>query len=105
IDCYIINTGFFLDKKVKPAHTLGLIEDIVLNKAKFVPFGKISSLEYYPMEGFEVPFGDAEYMEQVALRMKDRYDYIAGLDDFNKLPEDALEAIKKVVDEAEKAAK
>lgn len=105
IDCYIINTGFFLETKVKPAHTLGLIEDIVLEKAKFVPFGPITSLEYLPMEGFEVPFDDAEYMKQVALRMKDRYDYVAGLDDFNKLPEEALAAIKVVVDEAEKAAK
>ena len=105
IDCYIINTGFFLEKKVKPADTLGLIEDIVLEKAKFVKFGPIDELEYYPMEGFEVPFNDPEYLKQLALRMKDRLEYVSTLDDFNKLPEDALEAIKKVVAEAEKAAK
>ena len=105
IDCYIINTGSFLEKKVKPADTLGLIEDIVLEKAKFVPFGPFSSLEYYPLEGFEVPFKDPEYLKQLALRMEDRLEYVSTLDDFNKLPQDAIDAIKVVVEEAKKAVK
>ena len=105
IDCYIINTGSFLEKKVKPADTLGLIEDIVLEKAKFVPFGPFSSLEYYPLAGFEVPFEDPEYIKQLALRMEDRLEYVSTLDDFNKLPQDAIDAIKVVVEEAKKAVK
>ena len=35
VDCYIVNTGDFMGKKVKPADTLGILEAIVENKADF----------------------------------------------------------------------
>ena len=47
---------------------------------------------------------DKEYIEQLKARMQDRLNYVTNLDEaeggFNKLPEDAAAAIKKVVDEA-----
>ncbi|HHX80888.1 MAG TPA: phosphoenolpyruvate carboxykinase (ATP) [Acholeplasmataceae bacterium] len=99
IDCYIINTGFFLDKKIGPKTTLGLIEDIVTEKAKFEPFGPFSALEYYPIEGYLPDFTDRTYLEMVKARLLDRLNYVSELDDFNKLPEEALNAIKKVTEE------
>jgi phosphoenolpyruvate carboxykinase (ATP) len=98
VDCYI-NTGFFLDKKIGPKTTLGLIEDIVTDKAKFQKFGPFSALEYYPIEGFIPDFQDDNYLEMVKARLLDRLDYISDLDNFNKLPEEALNAIKKVTEE------
>ena len=48
--------------------------------------------------------GDKEYVAQLKARMQDRLNYVTKLDTeeggFNKLPEDAAAAIKKVVDEA-----
>ena len=37
--------------------------------------------------------------------MEDRLEYVSTLDDFNKLPQDAIDAIKVVVEEAKKAVK
>lgn len=99
VDCYIINTGFFLDQKVTPKVTLGLIEDIVTEKAKFEQFGPFADLEYMPINGFVPKFEDKEYLEMVKARMKDRVDYINQLSEFDRLPEEAIEAMKKVVNE------
>ena len=99
VACYIINTGFFLEKKVTPAVTLGLIEDIVMDKATFVPFGPFSDLEYLPIEGFEVNFEDKSYVQLVKDRMLDRYNDVLEKDGLDKLPEEALNAIKKVAEE------
>ena len=35
VDCYILNTGEFMGTKVKPAHTLGIIEAIVMSISGF----------------------------------------------------------------------
>lgn len=99
VDCYIINTGFFGEKKVTPAVTLGLIEDIVENKATFKQFGPFSGLQYYSIPGYEPNFEDANYRQEVKARMSDRLGFVSNIDEYNKLPEEAINAIKKVVDE------
>ena len=99
VDCYIINTGFFGEKKVTPAVTLGLIEDIVENKATFKQFGPFSGLQYYEIPGYEPNFEDASYRQEVKARMSDRLGFVSKIEEYNKLPEEAIEAIKKVVDE------
>ena len=47
---------------------------------------------------------DPAYIEQLKARMQDRLTYVLSLDEaeggFNKLPADAAEAIKRVVDQA-----
>lgn len=99
VDCYIINTGFFLDKKVTPKVTLGLIEEIVQKKANFVQFGPFKELAYLPIEGYEPNFNDASYVQLVKERMASRLTYVEGLTGKEVLPEDAIEAIRKVVKE------
>lgn len=99
VDCYIINTGFFLEQKVTPKVTLGLIEDIVTENAKFEKFGPFTDLEYMPIEGFIPNFNDNEYLQMVKARMLNRLEFVSQLSDFDRLPEEALNAIKKVADE------
>ena len=99
VDCYIINTGFFGETKVTPSVTLGLIEDIVTDNAKFEKFGPFSSLEYYRIPGYEPDFNDAEYCKNVKARMQDRLDFVSKLDNLDKLPEEALNAIKETINE------
>lgn len=96
VDCYIINTGFFLEDKITPKVTLGLIEDIVTKKAKFEEFGLFENVEYMPIEGFNPNFEDKDYILMVKERMKDRLSYVKELDEFNRLPNEALEAIEKL---------
>ena len=100
VECYIINTGFFLEKKITPKVTLGLIENIVTGKATFQKFGPFTELQYLPIEGFEPNFKDSNYVKMVAERMQDRLSYVEELDSVNRLPEEALSAIRKVTEEA-----
>ena len=99
IECYIINTGSFMDKKVSKEITLESIETIVKEEARFVPFGPLSELEYMPVEGFEPNFEDSEYLKEVKARLQDRLDYVNKLEGNEKLPDEAINAIKKVIDE------
>lgn len=104
VDCYIINTGDFMGKKVKPADTLGILETIVEGKAQFKPWGPFSDIEIMDWEGFVPDLKDAEYVSQLKARMQDRVNAVEGFatkkDGYDKLPEDAVAAIKKVVSEA-----
>lgn len=99
VDCYIINTGFFKDIKVTPQVTLGLIEDIVTDKAKFEKFGDFSDLQYYKISGYEPDFTDKEYCANLKARMQDRLNYLTSLEGMEKLPDVAIEAIEKAIKE------
>lgn len=103
VDCYILNTGDFMGKKVQPKHTLGIIEAIVEGSAKFEKFANFSDIEIMNVEGFEADFKNKEYAHEFKKRMQDRIDFVksretqkAGLD---KLPLDALEALQNVINQ------
>ena len=107
VDCYIINTGDFMGKKVQPKDTLGILESIVEGTATFKPWGPFSDIEIMEWEGFVPDFSNKEYVDQLQKRMQDRVDFVASRDTekggFDKLPAEALEALKKVVAEAHNA--
>ena len=104
VDCYIINIGDFMGKKVKPADTLGILETIVEEKAEFKPWVPFSDIEIMDWEGFVPDLKDPEYVAQLKARMQDRVNAVEGFatkkDGYDKLPDEALAALKKVVDEA-----
>lgn len=104
VDCYIINTGDFMGKKVQPKDTLGILEAIVEGRASFKQWGQFSDIEIFEWEGFIPNLNDSKYVEQLKARMLDRYHYVTELDTvengYNKLPVDAANALKKVVEEA-----
>ncbi|MFT4007375.1 MAG: phosphoenolpyruvate carboxykinase (ATP) [Lacrimispora sp.] len=103
VDCYIINTGDFMGKKVQPKDTLGILEAIIEKQADFKPWGPFSDIEIFEWEGFVPNLEDASYAEQLKARMQDRVNFVAKIatakEGYDKLPDDALEAIQKVVDE------
>ena len=103
VDCYIINTGDFMGKKVQPKDTLGILEAIVERKADFKPWGPFSDIEILEWEGFVPDMNDEEYVAQLKARMNDRVNEIKAFaiekGGYDKLPADALAAIQKVVDE------
>ena len=103
VDCYIINTGDFMGKKVQPKDTLGILETIVEGKASFKPWGHFSDIEIMEWEGFVPDMNDKEYLEQLKARMTDRVQFVKSLETvkegYDKLPADALEAIEKVLKE------
>ncbi|NNJ32396.1 phosphoenolpyruvate carboxykinase (ATP) [Lacrimispora defluvii] len=103
VDCYIINTGDFMGKKVQPKDTLGILEAIVDKKAEFKQWGPFTDIEIFEWEGFVPDLNDPAYAEQLKARMQDRVKFVANMsvakEGYDKLPDDALEAIQKVVDQ------
>ena len=99
VDCYIINTGDYLGKKVTKEVSLGVIETVVDGKAHFELFGGLPGMEYLPVEGYEVPDMNGEYAELIRDRMQFRLDYLKAFNDANlehQIPQDALESIKTI---------
>lgn len=101
VDCYILNTGDFMGKKVQPKDTLGILEAIIEGSAKFEKWGNFSDIQTMCLEGFDANFDNKEYALEFKKRMQDRVDFIksrevekAGLD---KLPSDALQALENVI--------
>lgn len=88
VDCYILNTGFFLDKKVKKEDTLAAVESIVDGSVSWKPFGDLKDIDYADIPGFEPPFDDAAYRSALKAALESRQSFVAALNDFNQLPEE-----------------
>lgn len=103
VECYIINTGKFLDNDIPPAVTLGSIEDNVDETANFVPFGPIEAFEYVETEGYDVPFDDAAYLKRLKSNMETRLNHLtttlAEEEAPHDLPDELADSIQKIVDQ------
>jgi len=98
VECYIMNTGFFLDNKVPKEVTLDLLERLVEGTLEFKPFYKYPNLEYVEVPGFEPPFQVREYHHQLHKAFEFRYDYVENLIGHkNELPEEVLEVLKTLM--------
>ena len=98
VECYIMNTGFFLEKKVPKEVTLDLLERLVEGTLEFKPFYKYPNLEYVEVPGFEPPFQVREYHHQLHKAFEFRYDYVEKLIGHkNELPEEVLEVLKTLM--------
>ena len=110
VACYIVNTGDFMGEKVKPADTLGILETIVEGKAQFTQWGPFEDIEIMntwdgQTEGFKnfnADLGDADYKAQLKSAMETRVkaveDFATKKEGYDKLPDEALAALKKLVD-------
>ncbi|WP_024821657.1 MULTISPECIES: phosphoenolpyruvate carboxykinase (ATP) [Aminobacterium] len=100
VDCYILNTGDFMGKKVKPHHTLQIIESIVEGRARFSPLLPLSKLEFMELEEFPVDLKDVQYKKEIFARMKDRIAFIKSRESerggTDRLPRETLEALQNV---------
>ncbi len=103
VQCYIINTGYFLDKKIPKETTISIIESIVDETAQFTAFGKMSGIKTVDVEGFTPNFNNKEYTDLLVKGMKNRIDYLKSQEDIkggrDSLPEEARKAIQKIIDD------
>ena len=99
VDCFVLNTGDFMGKKIPPAVTLSLLESVVDGTAEFVPFGGLPGMETVSVAGFEVAFDDA-YIVQLYNRMLDRLAFVRSREvekgGMDRLPTDAADALRTV---------
>ncbi len=101
VECYIINTGSFMDKKVEKNTTLSILESIVEGKAEWKSFGGVPGMEFMEVPGFVPDFANWTYKQQFTNRMNDRLAFIKSRDTekggIDALPPDALRAIENVI--------
>lgn len=102
VDCYIVNTGDFMGKKVKPKDTLGILEAIVEKRSEFKKWDPFEDIEIMEWEGFVPDLSDKRYRAQLKARMLDRVEEVKNFglkkDGYDKLPDEALNALQKLVD-------
>lgn len=103
VECYILNTGDFMGKKVTPPITLGILESIVEGEARFVPFGPFSDVETLELDHFPVDFSDELYRRELFARLRDRLAFVksrntekGGMD---LLPPEAEAVLRKALNE------
>lgn len=101
VDCYIINTGDFMGKDVKKEVTIGILEAIVEDRAEFKQWGPFEDIEIFEQEGYVPDLNDKSYIDALKARMNDRLKFVESRltfkDGYDKLPDDALAAIAKVI--------
>ncbi len=101
VDCYIINTGEFYGKDVKKEVTIGILEAIVEGKAEFKPWGPFEDIEIFECGGYVPDLANPTYVSALKARMNDRLEFVKSRDFFkdgyDKLPDDAIEALNKVI--------
>jgi phosphoenolpyruvate carboxykinase (ATP) len=110
VDCYIVNTGDFMGAKVKPADTLGILETIVEGKAKFEQWGPFADIQIMndwsgKTGDFTPNLKDADYVAALKSSMQTRVkaveDFATKKEGYDKLPDEALAALKKLVAETD----
>ena len=107
VACYILNTGNFLGKPVGKENTLNIIESIVEDRADWKPFGKLTGVKTIEIPGFEADLKNEDYKKQLKARFQDRLNFVESRDTerggIDKLPDDAKECIKQLLDEIDRS--
>lgn len=97
VECYIFNTGHFIDKKVPKEVTLGAIEKIVDGRAEFIEFCNSSTLSYMPFNAFQVNEDSQTYIFSLTNNLKKRLDYLYDLGRRDHLPQEAMLALETLI--------
>ena len=107
VDCYVVNTGDFMGHKCQKEDTLGILETIVDGKAKFEKWGDFDDVEImtdwaHRTGDFTPDLKDPEYRAALKKAMENRVkavkDFAEKKEGYDKLPDEALEAVQKLVD-------
>ena len=92
-----------MGKDIPQAVTLGSIEGNVDGTAEYQQFGPIDGLEYVAIEGYEVPFDDADYQKKFKDNMETRIHHLnttlAKEEAPHDLPAEITNSIQKVIDQ------
>lgn len=98
VDCYVLNTGSFLNKDISKETTLNLIEKIVTNELEFYSFNGINEISYPKIQGYTPDFKDITYIELFKSRMRSRVTFIERLFNHDILPNEAKESIVQLIE-------
>ncbi|MBT1247592.1 MULTISPECIES: phosphoenolpyruvate carboxykinase (ATP) [unclassified Thermosipho (in: thermotogales)] len=96
VQCYILNTGYFINKKVPKHITIQLIEDVVENNIEWVKW--FGTFYFAKIDGFLPNMEDMEYIESLKKSFLKRKDFILSKKGTrDELPEEVLRAIEQII--------
>ena len=103
VNAYILNTGFFMDKKIPKELSISILEQIVDGNAEFISWKPFSKIFIMNLEGYLPPMHDETYLHQLKERLKDRLDFIQSRDEakggFDKLPDSSKMVFMELITE------
>ncbi|MFD1420607.1 phosphoenolpyruvate carboxykinase (ATP) [Lactiplantibacillus songbeiensis] len=76
LDCYLLNTGYFGDKKVPKEVTLGALEAIVNGTTEWESFAGLDHMQNLKLADFPVDYDNPDYRNLVATRLEIRSNFI-----------------------------
>jgi Phosphoenolpyruvate carboxykinase (ATP) len=101
VECYVLNTGFLMDKKIPKEVTLECVEAVVEGTAFFRQWAEFTDIEIMEIDGFVPNMQNLDYKTTLMARLTDRYKYIKSRETekggYDMLPAEAAKAIKKVL--------
>lgn len=101
VECYVLNTGFLMDKKIPKEVTLSCIEAVIDDTAFFRQWAEFTDIEIMEIDGFVPNMQDHDYKTTLMARLTDRYKFIKSRETekggYDKLPAEAAKAMKKVL--------
>jgi len=103
VECYIINTGHFLEQKIPKEVSIKIVEAIVDGTGEFTNFGRLGEIiKTIEIPGFEPPFGEKSYVDILLAGFQGRLVYLDSLKEFkggrDNLPEEAFQAVRDIAD-------
>ena len=103
VECYILNTGFFMNRKIPKEVTLGILEEIVEEKAGFKNWAEFSNIDILEIDGFIPDMKDSDYVSQLSKRLHDRIKFLNKKSveggGFDRLPDEAVDSLIDVINE------
>jgi len=97
VDCYVINTGYFLNKDITKTLTLSIIEDIVEGTIQFNDLVGLSEIQTTNIDGYNPDFTSEKFKKLFIERLEARINYIKALYGHDILPVEAAESIEKII--------
>ena len=100
VDCYILNTGFYLGKSIPKEVTLDMIERIVDGGAVFEPFGSVKAFSYLVDEAYPVAAFDEGYKQLLRERMQIRLNFLLSFNQnnlFSPLPVESISCLEDLI--------
>ncbi len=100
VDCYIFNTGHYMDEKVTKDMTIGGMEAIVNDDAAYEKWSHIEGGSLMRMQGLELK-DDEEYGKAIRNAFQMRLDYLESVkkDPMKRLPDEVAIAMQKILND------
>lgn len=98
LDCYLLNTGYFGDKKVPKEITLGALEAVVNDTAEWESFAGLDHMQALKLDDFPIAADDPAYRKLVADRLEIRSNFVDHYQHSNddRLPQEVTDVLVKL---------